>query len=168
MPPPHLLSLFRSQAYTHPRIIYSVHQACIRSRSCQTSSLLRPTPPPSRPSALSQRMSSEKQTRATQVSLCGNQKELQCFMSLCPSRCSDGHGPCNPCPLHPVSKRPLVQLFTIYTSSTSLKPDFSMPIQRTQSGSTVIVSCFPTGMFSSAIHEIRTLIYSLPVTRTFT
>lgn len=125
-PWPRPISSLFSQAHTHPRFIYSVHQACVtnpsfllpffflfRSRSCQTSSLLRPTRPPSRPSALSQRMSSEKQTRATQVSLVAIRKQVQCFMTPCPCRCSDGHGPCNPCPLHPVSKRHLVQLFTI-------------------------------------------------------
>jgi hypothetical protein len=81
-------------------------------------------------------------------------KQIQCIMTPCPSRCSDGHGPCDPCPLHPVINVILLGFSQFYTSSTFLRPDSSMPIQRNQSGSTVIVSCFPTGMLSSAIHEI--------------
>lgn len=64
IPDPHI-SHRPSCLIFNPRFFLPFH-----SRRCQPSFPLRPTQPPSRPSAPSQRMSSEKQTRATQVSLC--------------------------------------------------------------------------------------------------
>jgi len=94
-------------------------------------------------------MSSEKQTRGTQVSLCDSPVRRQRSVSFhVPSRCSDGHGTCNPCPLHPVSTSLCVRCFT---SPDFLGLAFSMPTQRAQSGSTVIVSYFPTGMPSQPL-----------------
>ena len=119
------------------------------SLSCQTSSPPRLTRAPLRPSAPSQRMSSERQTQVIQVSFCNIvNRDTGVYYIPVPSRRSDGHGPCHPCSLHPVS---LSSLCSDPSFHRTVWTDFSMLIQRAQSGSIAIVSCFLMGTFSFAL-----------------
>jgi hypothetical protein len=116
------------------------------SLSCQTSSPPRPMRAQLQPSAPSQRMLSERQTQVIQVSFCDILNRCRgVYYTPGLFRCSDGHGPCHPCSLHPVG------LLLSHSGSSlhrTVWTDFSMLTQRVQSGSTAIVLCFLMGAFS--------------------
>ncbi len=96
--------------------------------------------------------------------------EIRVFIAFRSSRCTNGHGPYHPCPLHPVSK---LSSYSALPLHLTVWTDFSMLIQKAQSGSTAIVSCFLMGTFSFAFalaapSECSNVSNSLPVTRKYT
>ena len=143
-----------SQSPTRPPIVYITTRPSLGknsffwSLSCQTSSPPRPTRAPLRPSVPLQRMLSERQTQVIQVGFCNIPNRWRCLSHSGPLQALRWAWPLSPMSSSPGQFIVIVLGLIVYRTVWT---DFSMLIQRAQSGSTAIVLCFLMGAFSFAL-----------------